>query len=198
MYLRNFNRNIYFCTSLVEIAPITTHGEQISTFISRISLESKLLCSFKDINCPKCIRFNLQSQLRNTHECDLNLFEVGQYLKALKMGKRDNHKGEREEEKAKSSQTNASQNYLFFTQTDVNYFNQAPEAALTSQQQRDYSILDALENAGYYGFVTFRATVQRIGFMRYSFDVQSSSLTQKMSSQYSTQHFNFKYFHLIA
>jgi hypothetical protein len=108
------------------------------------------------------------------------------------MTKRDYHIIEREEEKAKSSPTNASQNYLFFTQTDVNYFNQGSEATLTSQQQRENSILDALEHVGYYGFVTFRATVQRIGFMRYSFDVQSSSLTQKISSQYSTQPVNFK------
>lgn len=193
MYLRNFNKNVYFCTSLIEIAPITTIDEQITkSFISAVSLESKLLCSFKDINCPRCIRFNLESQLQNTHECDLNLFEIGQYLKAVKISKRNDHKAEGEAEKTKSSQTNASQNYLFFTQTDVNYFQQGPEATLNSQQQRDNSILDALENAGYYGFVTFRATVQRIGFMRYSFDVQSSSLTQKMPSQYSTQHFNFK------
>jgi len=192
MYLRNFNKNVYFCTSLVEIAPITTPNEQIKPFMSRLSLESKLLCSFKDIKCPSCIRFNLQSQLRNTHECDLNLFEIGQYLKAFKIDKRDNRKGDGEEKKTQSSQTHASQSYLFFTQTDVNYFNQGSEVALTSQQQRDNSILDALENAGYYGFVTFRATVQRIGFMRYSFDTQSSSLTQKMPSQYSTQQFNLK------
>jgi hypothetical protein len=192
MYLKNFNKNVYFCTSLVEITPINTDDKQLKPIISDMRLESKMLCSFKDINCPRCIQYNLQSQLKNTHECDLNLFEIGQYLKVVQIGKRKFQKDEPVDGKAKSSPTNHSQNYLFFTQTDIGYFNQGSEGALTSQHQRENSILDAFENVGYYGFVTFRATVQRIGFMRYSFDVQSSSLTQSLSTQFSTQRSNFK------
>ena len=54
------------------------------------------------------------------------------------------------------------------------------------------SILDALENTGYYGFVSFIGTVQRVGLLKWFYNSQTSfSMTQKSQTQ-STDNNSFK------
>ena len=97
-----------------------------------------------------------------------------------------------------SSKIFSTQNYLFFTQTDVDYYNLNINphtnqiGSTNSQYMKVNSILDALENTGYYGFVTFIGTVQRIGLLKWFLSSQASfGLTQKTQTQ-STQSDHFK------
>ena len=77
----------------------------------------------------------------------------------------------------RSSCVPSSQSRLFFTQTDAGYYAKS-QANTDSQYLQANSLLDALENIGYYGFVTFIATVQRIGSMR---------AVQASAASYNTQ-----------
>ncbi len=88
--------------------------------------------------------------------------------------------------------TSSQANYLFYTQTDADYYNLPNKNSLSdsvSQQIKINSILDALENIGYYGFVTFRATVQRIGLIKWS---SSSCATQTKTQTQTIYSSSFK------
>lgn len=140
--------------------PFDEEAEKIS---SDICIVNKAVFTLNGIKCPECNN-------ENSYDCKLQLFDVKSYLTDLKMTiSKERLQSKRYPNKELTTTATAAagstQNYLFYTQTDAGYYvnKNAINSSVDSQYMKVNSILDALENIGYYGFVTFRATVQRIG-----------------------------------
>lgn len=176
MVLKEYDKTIYFCTNLIEKIVL---DESEDFLIPDLKLVDKMLFSFTNIKCLNCNE-------QNSIQCNLNLFNIQMYITDLKksIGKdRLNSKKKslnKETDINNVQLVNSSQNYLFYTQNDSEYYVQPNEinSTVDSQYMKINSILDALENIGYYGFVTFRATVQRIGIVR---NITSSFNTTQLS-----------------
>lgn len=142
--MKNTDKIIYFSTNLIEIFPI---GEN-NAFYEKFNVIRKDISSFSlnGLNCPSCIDSN------TLNECSLNLFDPKKYMDIL----RNNMK---QKKKLFISQKNC-----FITQSASDFLTQNIQTNTQFLQMN--SILDALENIGYYGFTNFRATVQRIGLVK--------------------------------
>lgn len=186
MFLKDFNQTVYFCTNLIELDSVQ---QNIQSFVN-FRLETRTLCNLNNLECRNC---------DNLNDCKLSLFDIKIFIQSLKKSNTP-----------KTSNLNLAttqrahmpliqtQNCLFFTQTDSDYYVenriQQITPSATSQYMKINSILDALESIGYYGFVNFRAVVQRIGLLRWT---QSNFYqTQKTQTQFTQSFHNFKYFDL--
>lgn len=175
MCLDEYRADIFFCTNLIEITQLSF--DSIAMSIQFKIIKQKIYDTMNSTG-ERC----LMDPYGATAECDLSLFDSKTFLLELKKSisidrlKRSGHnkKNQRVNElngRLMVSQNcmRLTQNYLFFTQTDAAYYNNVEQRVsqrpqeVESQFMRVNSILDALENIGYYGFVTFIATVQRIG-----------------------------------
>ena len=162
MCLKEYQNDVYFCASLIEIvvSPETTYRFDLKQ-------AKKSVFDSNNLTCPEC-HYNVIS---NHVECGLVLFDSAKFFTILK--KSIGLERLRKKNRLNLEQTNvanqrgvaASQHYLFYTQTDAEYYSMSRNAISQNQTQfmNDNSIMDALENIGYYGFVSFKATIQRIG-----------------------------------
>ena len=161
MVLKDSNINIYFCTNMLDVVSI--ENDLISDLIN-VDVTDKNLFSLNSLKCAEC---NDESSI----ECKLNLFDIKTFMidlkKSIGKDRLNMHRHSSKENKSKPiiSSISNTQNYLFYTQTDAEYYAQPASrtSSIDTQYMKVNSILDALENIGYYGFVTFRATIQRIG-----------------------------------
>lgn len=196
MGLNEQKQAVFFCTSLIEPIPdseLTPRDQLCVQSRHNFRFKKQTILDMPNIECPQCGD-------RPSIDCELSLFDSQAYLLALKKS----ISLERLKKKRKTNQTAMiqsqgysaalSQNYLFFTQTDAGYYTEQKGIApvpVTSSNVSQYlkvnSILDALENIGYYGFITFIGTIQRIGTIR---TVQQSfaSYNTQMNTQETDPH----------
>ena len=171
MCLKEYQNDVYFCASLIEIVM----SSETSSHRFDLKQAKKSVFDSTNLTCPEC-------HYMNSHvECGLVLFDWGKFFTLLKksiglerLRKTNRHKLEQTNNVATQAVV-ASQHYLFYTQTDAEYYSMSRNAISQNQTQfmKDNSIIDALENIGYYGFVTFKATIQRIGcLLKYLFTLK--------------------------
>ncbi len=214
IYMKQFEQGVYFSINLIEIENIDDLKEPVNVY-------HRILCEFRNLKCPECDKKLPESSLTQAN-CNLNLFDVKSFLSILKSRNDFDRKMRlniNEIQKSQSSfESSGNNNLLFFTQTQQKFNTQIVhdsvyyqdkftqhnhqnksknnQQQLNSQYLSVNSILDALENVGYYGFVTFKATVQRIGLMKWFSNsyIQSSyfQTTQKQHTQL-TQNLQYKY-----
>lgn len=194
MGLNEQKQAVYFCTSLIEPIPdsdLTPADQLCIQYHHNFRFEKQIILYIPNIKCPECGD-------RPSIDCDLNLFDSQAYLLALKKS----ISLERLKKKRKTNQTAMiqsqgysaalSQNYLFFTQTDAGYYTEKKgivpvTSSNVSQYLKVNSILDALENIGYYGFITFIGTIQRIGTLR-TVQQNFASFNTQMNTQENDPH----------
>lgn len=164
MFQKCSNRVVYFSTDIIELVELD------NTFGSMYQIEFS-----KDI----ITNYELLVNENNMPSNDCHLMFDGKYFsKALKLSRALQNRQRARKLDMKRPKQNAdpsftifsntqANNYIFYTQNDGNYFTQAHHSANKidplferSQYMRLNSILDALEQTGYYGFVTFVACVQ--------------------------------------
>lgn len=200
MFHKEMNQNVYFCIDLFEIE---TLEERWANSIE-IFLNKKVSNQFENLKCSECFKSNEES---SSVVCKLILFDIGLYAKSIKIAKSEDKNPKGAIQGMSSTLNNqsfmlftnsqANKNCLFYTQNDSDYFNlnqqlltKSPMCKSTlekSQYLRLNSILDALENVGYYGFITFRASVQRVGLVKANDVFVPSAITQKTQTQAFTQ-----------
>ncbi len=159
MFLAEYKTDVYFCTSLIELAAASCTDSAFEMSAKRKNLFD-LRCSTSDYSQVlfDSVRF---------------LAELKKCLRSCPNEKRGDCGG-------------FTQDYLFVTQAETGCFeDRAGGGVADSQYMRVNSILDALENIGYYGFVTFVATVQRVGAVQWC--QQAIVATQQKQSQNSFQ-----------
>ncbi len=185
MFSEEHKKYIYFSTNLCEIVSIS---EPLSCLISgfqQFKLNKVLVCDLTNLECNECR--NQSSQI-----CKLNYFELKIFSSCLKNSNKTSHY--QSSQSALNNIASMPRNSIF-TQTDVEYYNDnsiQQTNPSNSQYLKLNSILDALENTGYYGFVSFIGTVQRKGLLKWFYNSQTSfSMTQKSQTQ-STDNNNFK------
>ena len=167
MILKDSKLIIYFCTNLIEMIPFDDESEQI---LSDICIVNKTVFALSGLKCPNC-------KNENFYDCQSQLFDIKSYMtdlkKTISKERLSTIRYPIKETKLPATQAAVSntQNYLFYTQTDAEYYvhQNAINSSVDSQYMKINSILDALETIGYYGFVTFRATVQRTGNFYFHF-----------------------------
>ncbi len=193
--IKDTNHNVYFNINLIEIEANKFHkANHSSVYIS----------NFTSLKCPQCIISPHESS-----KCSLNLLNIKQFVQAIKLSNStDSDKGD----EAQSQLFSSNNQNLLFTQTQ----NNLPTQALTqsrnvitanndsplmteTQYMNENSILHALANVGYSGFVSFKATVQRVGLMKWSFTSFGAfnSQTTQARTQYS-QNCQYKYVLFIS
>lgn len=164
MFVGELNSDVYFCTSLIEI--ITSDSSVNQKYKNYTGqLAKKMKCEFTCLKCPQCI-----GSISQTNDCEMNLFDCKKYLVELKKSisidrlRKSNKLTENSGDQEVVASQSATQSYLFFTQNDADCYTRTQKNNETeSQYLRINSILDALENIGYYGYLTFIAVIQRIG-----------------------------------
>lgn len=180
MVLKDSNISIYFCTDLIEVIAIENDMIKDTPIVE----DHKVLVKLSDFKCSEC-------KNEDHIECKMNLFDVKNYMIDLKrsIGKERLNSNRfllTEHNKQATAHHHNTQNYLFVTQTDADYYvNQTND--VDTQYMRVNSILDALENIGYYGFITFKATVQRIGIVKnHTFGSTANSTATQISHTFSS------------
>lgn len=165
--MKNSEKIVYFSTNLIEIFPITENNVFYEKF--KVTKKNNLIFNLNGLHCPSCIDTNA------LNECSLNLFDPKKYMDILKNNLIEKKK------------INQSQKNCFFTQSASDFFTQNIQS--NTQYLKMNSILDALENVGYYGFTNFRATVQRIGLVKnYNISFYHSQRTQ---TQYDDNQYKY-------
>ncbi len=161
MILKDSKLTIYFDTNLIEMFPLDDESEKI---LSDICILNKEVFALSGLKCTRCNN-------ENFIDCELKLLDIKRYLtdlkKTISKARLISKRYPVKETKLynTSMAVSSKQNYFFYAQTDSEYYvhQNAINSSVDSQYMKINSILDALENIGYYGFVTFRATIQRIG-----------------------------------
>lgn len=183
MLLKDCNQSIYFSADLIEVTELNSN---IKPTISRSKQHS-----IHDLTCPQC--------LNSSDSCNLVLFDPNLFMRS--MSTLVNHRTTNSSFTVFSN-SQAHSNYMFHTQNDADYYNRVNQPTeARSQYIALNSILDALDHVGYYGFVTFRACVQRVSSpIDSSSNFSSSGLTQKTNTQITqrttqfTQNYSHKYY----
>ena len=150
MFLNELKINVYFCTNLVELVKINPNSN-LQMFFDW-SHSKDLILNFSNLRCPDCTVYDHAT----INKCKKVLFDSNKYLISIKTKKNDQNL-------RVFNKNLPSQSYIFFTQTDLDLKNGPNNLVGESQYLKINSILDALENIGYHGFASFRATCQRIG-----------------------------------
>lgn len=140
--MKDSKKTIYFSTNLIEVYPVGNHDSIYEAF-NMPKKEFKSI-TLNALRCPNCLNS------AEFDQCSLNLFDAKMYRKSLR------------NDKTKLIQ---NQKNTFYTQTVSEFLTQT-SSSINTQYLRTNSILDALENIGYYGFANFKATVQRIGLVK--------------------------------
>lgn len=186
MFSVKHNRYIYFGANLFEIIPFSQPLSSLFSSYQNIMLNKTLVCNLINLECNGC-------SSQSSQICKLNFFEIKTFTNYLKNSIKISR-----DHLSQSSHTNNSVSMprnSIFTQTDADYYNENTSQQINptnSQYMKLNSILDALENTGYYGFVSFIGTVQRVGLLKWFYNSQSSfSMTQKTQIQ-SVGNDNFK------
>lgn len=160
MWLKNSTEKcIYFGTNFIELKTIEKANMPISFISSNITI-----ASLKNLNCPSLCNYSLN--------CHTNLFDIKKFLNSMNQTFKKSDHGQTQILSSALKMQNrnlllSQNNYLFYTQTDNGYIknNLNNNNAITGTNNNQInstlstqidSILDALENIGYYGFVTFR------------------------------------------
>jgi hypothetical protein len=159
MWLKNSTEMcIYFGTNFIELKTIGKMSMPLSFISSKITL-----ANLKNLNCPSLCHYSLN--------CQTNLFDIKKFMHSLNQNSKRNDDGNTQilssALKMNRNLLLSQNNYLFYTQTDNAYYNKHNNNnyAITGSNNHQIncslssqvdSILDALENIGYYGFVTFR------------------------------------------
>lgn len=188
MFLKQFDRNVYFCTNLIEIVQL---DEQDPDYVSKCEPFKNTIRLLENIQCSACL---YTSSVMN--ECQLTLFNLNAYNKSINQLRAKielDIEGNMVKSGTYHHHHHQPSNYLFYTQNDADYYltgdvnSTNAQAVSKSQYFRLNSILDALENIGYYGFVTFQAVVQRMGVFNNS-ENPNLPVTQKTQTQISQFH----------
>jgi hypothetical protein len=171
IYLESVGHDVYFGANLLEI-----NDDQSITPTLKSELEGiksvDLLIDFKSFKCPACSN-------ENAIDCDLNLFQVEKIFKF-------------KSNKTKKEKTTIPTTILIRTQSTA-----SSSSSISSTQCLIFnSIVYAIEQAGYCGFVTFRATVARVDFISSSQILlsqhqQSQSNSQSIKFVLKKKHFQF-------
>lgn len=141
---------IYFGANFIELKTIDKNNIPLSFISSKITL-----ANLNNLNCP--------SLCGNSLNCQINLFDIKKFLGCFNQKKISSKHSSNDISSTSSKIT--QNNYLFYTQTDNGYFNNNVTTTAnnniisSSANSQVDSILDALENIGYYGFVTFRVNI---------------------------------------
>jgi hypothetical protein len=195
MLVKEFNRSVYFCTNLIEI--IKRNPERVLN----VDILRRFLKNYDHLACLQC---HHQGPDDDGGDCTSLLFDVDVFKKAIKLtSRRQTGKFKLNNPMISGSgdqqqQQQHSLSYLFYTQNDADYYQQAGTNATSSsllarsQYNRLNSILDAFENVGYYGFVTFRAVIQRTGCVRmdniiFNLTQKTQPTTQATSQMFQSQ-----------
>jgi hypothetical protein len=132
---------------------------------------------FSNLECKSCQQNStLLTRSQRTHEmsqcaCELILFDSSKYTMRLKRSNLDASSCKATTHQHATANAVCSQNNLFFTQLDSDFYfspyvkNADDQTTSVSQLIKLDSILDSLENIGYYGYATFRGVIQRCGFV---------------------------------
>ena len=174
--MKEEKKTVFYDTKLIEIVP----------FSANLRYRESPLVLFSNLKCSSCSYSNDKSK------CNLQLFDLEKFLKMIKISRDQNKQNAiMASQRADSAHKNAlhpTQNYSFFTQNDAPYFQ-------TNSSQNTNSILEAIQFSGYFEYVTFIATVQRAGLIKwFSSTTQASfsGLTQRTQTQ-TSQSYQSKY-----
>ena len=148
---------VYFCTNIVTTTAFDHQEKTIQHMYTR-RLSQRVHVEL-DIKCPDC---------NYSTDCDRNAFDFKLLVHSIKI-----KVNVALSESQQSIETTQSPSYFFHTQRD---------AGQEVGHVRNRSILECLQNIGYYGLATFVATVQRID------SIQSPSSSQFLSMPTQTQH----------
>ena len=182
LLFNNKRLSVYFNLNLIEMESYKTNKTPIYS-TSSLSISSS--------GCPECRVNSLHGQ------CHLDLFNANIWLSTIAMSNNSSNNNKHQLE-CNSSQIIFYNNKNPYLQTQTQVGQQG--LGYDTQYMNFNSILDALENVGYFGLVTFRAAVQRVGLLRYAFNSyhhESSYLStqSRKSSQLSSQkNCQFKYY----
>jgi uncharacterized protein YbcV (DUF1398 family) len=167
--MKEEKKTVFYDTKLIEIVP----------FSANLKYNESSLISFLNLKCTSCSNFSDKSK------CSLDLFDLEKFLKMIKTSRDQNKQNAIiASQKMDSPHKNAfqsTQNYSFFTQNDAPYFQ-------TNNSQNTNSILEAIQLSGYFEYVTFIATVQRAGLIKWFSNTTQASfsgLTQRTKTQSS-------------
>jgi len=164
MFLAEYRADVYFCASLIELTETSTESDLRMAVVSKRVLDRKF-----------CINDN-----------NIVLFDSEKFMSDLKRSSK-NCQNRNNVNVNDGGGGGFTQEYLFVTQAEVGYLEETEMRCdvANSQYMRANSILDALENIGYYGYVTFIGIVQRVGVVQCC--QQAILATQQIQSQKSFQ-----------
>jgi hypothetical protein len=195
-------KDIYFGANLVELKE--TSFDQKEFFHKKSDLTKIDLYEFGHLECKNCQNSSIVLQSQKAHEinecgCEIILFDLSKYSLRLKRSNLvaiASLKIATNYHESLSANAACSQSNLFSTQLDSDfyfspYFKGADcQTTNISQLIKLDSILDSLENIGYYGYATFRGIIQRVGFVDWAnMNIYTTQRTQTQSfqSQYLRQ-----------
>lgn len=185
MYSVSHKRFIYFSANLFETISISSSSSSFFSSFNEFKLNKTLVCNLSYLECNEC-------RSQSSQLCKINYFELKAFSNCLKNSNKI-HQNQLNQS-LHNNMTSMPRN-LIFTQTDADYYNENTSQQINpsnSQFMKLNSILDALENTGYYGFVSFIGTVQRVGLLKWFYNSQTSfTMTQKSQTQ-SNESDNFK------
>ena len=160
MFVNDFNCDVYFCSSLIEIIILnSTINFKFKDYYGKF--DKKKTCEFNRLECPQC-----KDSTSQINDCEMNLFDCQKYLLELKKSISIDRlrKSNKLTKQLIGQDTVSTQSYPFFTQNDADISTTTQKTNETeSQYLRINSILDTLESIGYYGYLTFIGIIQRIG-----------------------------------
>ena len=193
IYLSEHNQSVYFNVNLIEL-------ENNEFLKDKFRFSPTFSFNFTQLKCPQCLSVNKQSQ---NSSCDLNLFSFKLFLDSIRNAIKATNAKHLSPSKhnfllSQSQYSNGTQS-MSKNILQSNNSNQLLLSSYNTQYMNVNSILDALENVGYYGLVSFKATVQSIGLIKWSNNsCQSSSFYQATQKSQATQNFQFKHVIIVS